>query len=88
MKINVIHMDRTSPTEMHKFCNFAEDVWFEYRDNRRVEVDLDVVDHGSTILAITSQVGFQGRITTKLHQLIRKHMLEALVKVQAGSDRE
>ena len=86
MQVNVVSLDLT-PIGTHKFRNFAEEVWCEYRENARVEVDLHAVDHGRAVLVIASRKGLKGRIRVALNQLIRKHMLEGLVRVEDGDSK-
>jgi hypothetical protein len=79
--IKVVHLVRT-PGQMHIFANFAEDVWREFRKERRIEVDLDAVDHGSATLLITMRPALKRRVLPKVDLLIQRNMLEGKVRVE------
>ena len=83
MKINVVHLDRSTALQLHYFANFAEDVYREYQNNPRVEVDLGAVDRGSGVLVMSSRVGLKGRIEMRLDQLIKKHFLFGHVRIES-----
>lgn len=59
--IRVIHSDRSNPNRMHMFGNLAEDIWRAFRENPRVEGDLEAVDRGSVTLVLQVRTGLKGR---------------------------
>ena len=83
VRIRITHLVRTDPVQMHYFANFAEDVWRRYRDDRRVEVDLDAVDKGSPVLAITTRVSVKGRTLNELDKLIEESGLKETILLEA-----
>jgi hypothetical protein len=68
---------------LSNFANFAEDVWCKYREDRRVEVDLDAVDHGSPVLVITTRVSLKGRTLTELGKLIERSGLKETILLES-----
>jgi plasmid stabilization system protein ParE len=79
--IRVCHLDRESPAQIHRFANLAEDLYREFRDNPRIGVDLDAVDHGSPVLVVKARTGLKGRVVQTIKRYIRQHGLAETVQV-------
>lgn len=79
--IRVIHTDRSNPDRLHMFGNLAEDIARAFRDNPRVEADLEAVDKGSDTLVLQVRTGLKGRALQTIRRLIAAHMMTADVRV-------
>ncbi len=66
------------------FGNLAEDIWRELREERRTSVDLDAVDHGSSVLTIETRKALVGRTLVVVHRLIERNWMTADVRI--GTD--
>jgi hypothetical protein len=67
---------------MHMFGNLAEDIWRAFRDNPRVEADLEAVDKGSDTLVLQVRTGLKGRALQTIRGLIDQHMMTGDVTVE------
>lgn len=63
------------------FSNLAEDVWRQFRDDPRVNTDLEAVDHGSDTLVVTTRPALKGRTIQTVRGIIDKHMMESDVRI-------
>jgi hypothetical protein len=82
--VRVVHTDRNDGARMHMFGNLAEDIWCAFRDDPRVECDLLAVDRGSDTLVVTARTGLKGRTVQMIGRIIKKHMMEDDVQIEAG----
>ncbi|MGL4308942.1 MAG: hypothetical protein ACRCSU_00535 [Paracoccaceae bacterium] len=84
VRIRIINLEANEPRQLHYFANFAEEVWRKYCDDRRVEVDLNAVDNGSSVLIVTTRGSLKGRIIAEIAKLIERSGLKDTILVESA----
>ncbi len=79
--ITIIH-SKTDPDSIHKFRNFGEELWREYRNEKRYDIDIDEIDHAIDRISITVKSSVIGRAQSTIQKLLKSHFLYADCKVE------
>ncbi|MEO1532139.1 MAG: hypothetical protein AAFU72_08220 [Pseudomonadota bacterium] len=69
-------------TGIHRWHNFAEDVWAEHREERRIEMDLGEIDGPQFWFEARVRTALEGRFRKAVHRLARKHLMDDEVVVE------
>jgi hypothetical protein len=70
---------------VHRLRNLGEDLWRDFRDDRRVEIDLADIDRATNHIEIViKRKNFQARAMSIIQTRINKHMFETDAKVELG----
>lgn len=60
---------------IHRFRNFGEDVWREYREVSRVEISLDQIDRATEMFSITTRKHLDRRVRERVREIAEQHNL-------------
>ncbi|MEO1721374.1 MAG: hypothetical protein AAFR84_03100 [Pseudomonadota bacterium] len=69
-------------TGIHRWHNFAEDVWAEHRGDRRIEMDLDQIDGPQFSFGAKLRSALEDRFLQAVDRIARKHLMGDEVVVQ------
>jgi hypothetical protein len=70
---------------VHRIQNFGEDLWRIFRDNRRVEIDLEEIDHAIDEITFLVRDTFLKKSLNEVHHLLKVHFMENEVIIEAQS---
>lgn len=70
---------------IHRIHNFGEDLWRSFREDKRVEVDLEEIDRAVSEIAYLVRPRFLKRSMSEVHRLLQVHFMESEVVIDTES---
>ena len=70
---------------IHRIHNFGEDLWRSFRDNNRVDIDLEEIDRAVGEISFLVRDSFLKRSLSEVHRLLTVHFMENEVVIDTAS---
>ena len=72
-------------TTVHRIHNFGEDLWRRFRDNNRVDIDLEEIDRAVGEISIRVRDSFLSKGLDEVRRLLKTHLMENEVVIDIQS---
>lgn len=70
---------------IHRIRNFGEDLWRGFREDKRVEINLEEIDRARDEIAYLVHGKFLKRSLSEVHRLLKLHLMKNEVVIDTES---